>query len=69
MIWSAIGNTTNLAARLQSLSRELPAELVIDAATWRALGEMGQDFAPHPAVAIRGRGQAQDLYCLRHDAG
>ena len=34
MIWSAIGNTTNLAARLQSLTRELAASLVIDRATW-----------------------------------
>jgi len=30
MIWSAIGNTTNLAARLQSLTRELGASVVID---------------------------------------
>jgi hypothetical protein len=30
MIWSAIGNTTNLAARLQSLTRDLDASLVIE---------------------------------------
>jgi len=34
MIWSAIGNTTNLAARLQSLTPELGASVVIDADTW-----------------------------------
>ncbi len=34
MIWSAIGNTTNLAARLQSLTRDLDASLVIDNGTW-----------------------------------
>ena len=33
MIWSAIGNTTNLAARLQSLTRDLGAALVIDGTT------------------------------------
>ena len=65
MIWSAIGNPTNLASRLQGLSRELQAELVIDAATWEALGETRRDFVAHHAIAIRGRGQAQDLYALR----
>jgi class 3 adenylate cyclase len=33
MIWSAIGNTTNLAARLQQRTRELDASIVIDGAT------------------------------------
>jgi len=65
MIWSAIGNTTNLAARLQSLSRELDVALVIDAATWEALGGAGRDFTRHDAIAIRGRRQLQDLYSLR----
>jgi adenylate cyclase len=65
MIWSAIGNTTNLAARLQGLSRELGAALVIDAATFGALGETGADFVRHADVAIRGRAQPQDLFSLR----
>ena len=69
MIWSAIGNTTNLAARLQCLTRELDAALVIDAATWQALGEAGRDFIRHDAVAIRGRDQGQDLFCLRAGTG
>jgi len=64
MIWSAIGNTTNLAARLQSLSRELDAALVIDAATWQALAEARRGFVRHGAVPIRGRRQTADLYCL-----
>ena len=59
MIWTAIGNTTNLAARLQGLSRELDAALVIDARTWEALGETRRDFARHSAIAIRGRGGAR----------
>ncbi len=64
VIWSAIGNTTNLAARLQGLTRELDAALVIDAATWGELGSAGQDFEKHAAVPIRGRQQIEDLYAL-----
>jgi class 3 adenylate cyclase len=63
MIWSAIGNTTNLAARLQALTRELDAALVIDAATWHALAEAGE-FRCHPALAIRGRREPEDVYAL-----
>jgi adenylate cyclase len=65
MIWTAIGNTTNLAARLQSLSRSLAAALVIDAATWEALDSAGRrDFERHPAIEIRGRRQVQDIFAL-----
>jgi adenylate cyclase len=61
-IWSAIGNTTNLAARLQSLSRDLGAALVIDAPTWQRAGAAAADFEARSGVAIRGRRQPQDLY-------
>jgi len=63
MIWSAIGNTTNLAARLEALTRELGAALVIDAATWRALPEP-EGFRRHPALPIRGRREPEDVYAL-----
>jgi class 3 adenylate cyclase len=53
-IWSAIGNTTNLAARLQLLTRELGAPIVIDAATRRAAGDLARDFIEHEDVVIRG---------------
>jgi len=68
MIWSAIGNTTNLAARLQALSRDLDTTLVIDTPTWRGLDAADDAFERHAAIAIRGRRQAQDLYCLRPPA-
>ena len=63
-IWSAIGNTTNLAARLQSLSRDLQASIVIDAATWTAAGVVAADFEPHEKIPIRGRRQTKDVYVL-----
>jgi class 3 adenylate cyclase len=64
LIWSAIGNTTNLAARLQGLTRELAAAVVIDSATWRAAGEFAAAFEQHAHTLIRGRRQAEDVYVL-----
>jgi class 3 adenylate cyclase len=64
MIWSAIGNTTNLAARLQGLTRELNASVVIDVATWEPARSIAADFARRADVAIRGRRERQDVYAL-----
>ncbi len=61
---SAIGNTTNLAARLQSLTRELDAALVIDATTWQRAEAAAASFERRSAVPIRGRRETQDLYAL-----
>jgi class 3 adenylate cyclase len=62
-IWSVVGDTVNLAARLQALTRELDAALVIDAATHGAAGAPGT-LEPLPATAIRGRRGRVDLYRL-----
>lgn len=64
MIWSAIGNTTNLAARLQGLTRELDATLVIDSETWRKAQRAAADFEKRPDVPIRGRRDTRDVYAL-----
>jgi len=64
MIWSAIGNTTNLAARLQSLTRDLDASLVIDGGTWERAQPAAEDFEKRPEVPIRGRRESQDVYVL-----
>jgi class 3 adenylate cyclase len=64
MIWSAIGNTTNLAARLQSLTRDLDASLVIDAGTWERAQPTAEDFEKRSDVPIRGRRETQDVYTL-----
>jgi adenylate cyclase len=69
MIWSAIGNTTNLAARLQALTRELDASLVIDARTCERAGSAAADFAEHADVPIRGRRERQDVYALGMSRG
>jgi adenylate cyclase len=64
LIWSAIGDTPNLAARLQDLTRQLNASVVIDAATWTLAGDAVYDFQRHPRIPIRGRHQVEDIYVL-----
>ncbi len=64
MIWTAIGNTTNLAARLQSLTRDLDAAVVIDRVTWERARAASADFEKRPDVPIRGRRETQDVYVL-----
>jgi class 3 adenylate cyclase len=64
LIWTALGNTTNLASRLQSLTRDLDAAMIIDEATWRRAGSEAQLFRPAPETEIRGRKERQNLYLL-----
>jgi class 3 adenylate cyclase len=64
-IWTTLGDTVNLAARLQSLTRQLDAAILIDARTWSALDPDSRSrFTRHDAVAIRGRRQPQDVYAI-----
>lgn len=69
MIWTVIGNPANLAARLQSLTRDLHAAIITDAATYRASREAASGFEHHPNVPIRGRRRAEDVYVLPLAAG
>ncbi len=64
MIWSAIGNTTNLAAGLQSLTRDLDSSLIIDRATCERAQPAAADFEKRTDVAIRGRRETQEVYAL-----
>lgn len=67
-IWTALGNTTNLAARLQALTRELDAEVLLDEATWTAAALPESAWLRHPNVAIRGRRGTETLYGRRRSA-
>lgn len=64
LIWSAIGNTTNLAARLQQLTRDLDASIVIDDTTYWAARLNNPRWKHFPATVIRGRSEPVDLYAL-----
>lgn len=63
-IWSAIGSTTNLAARLQVLTREKGASVLIDSTTHGRAGRDAGDFVRHADVTIRGRKEVETLYGL-----
>jgi adenylate cyclase len=61
-IWTALGETTNRAARLQSLTRDLLAAIIIDEATWRALEVKDIGFVAHRSHKLRGLVARHDLF-------
>ena len=65
VFWTAVGDVTNLAARLERLTRDLRASLAIDARTWSRGGPAAAGFERRPLVPIRGRSDPQDVYSLR----
>jgi class 3 adenylate cyclase len=64
LIYTAIGDTVNLASRLQALTRELGAAIAVDPTTRAEAGEIAHDFALRPAVTIRGRRETVDVSYL-----
>ncbi|MEN8158686.1 MAG: adenylate/guanylate cyclase domain-containing protein [Myxococcota bacterium] len=66
-IWSAIGNTTNLAARLQALTRDVSASMVVDAVSFERAGYLPGTFVRRPNTEIRGRSAPIDVYALPLD--
>ena len=63
-IWTAIGNTTNLAARLQTLTRELGVAIAIDTPTRIGAGATASRFEERPAMRVRGRSEPVDVWVL-----
>ncbi len=61
-IWVALGNTTNLAARLERMTRDLGVAVVIDAETQKAAGDAAREFTLRPAQRVRGRSELVDVY-------
>ncbi len=61
-IWCVIGNTTNLAARLQALTRELDTAILVDHATWRAGGDAARGFVGRGDVRVKGRSEPIAVY-------
>jgi class 3 adenylate cyclase len=63
-IWSAIGSTTNLAARLQSLTKERQARVLIDGTTHTRAQAVAGDFISLGNESIRGVSMPVTLYAL-----
>ena len=64
VIWGALGNTTNLAARLQAMSRELQAAVVIDRPTFERGREAAASFVDQGELPIRGRSDPERIFAL-----
>ena len=64
-IVSAIGDTVNIAARLESQTKELGAQLVISASTAEKANQDLSAFPRH-TVQVKGRDQALDVYAVDH---
>jgi class 3 adenylate cyclase len=64
LVWSVVGNTTNLAARLQALTRELGHPIAVCEATHAKVASLGLGFTAHEKIAIRGRTDGVDVYTL-----
>jgi len=64
LIWSAVESTTNLAARLRSMTRDLDASTALGETTRERAGYVRTGVACHEALAIRGRTGCFDVYAL-----
>ena len=64
LVYTAIGDVVNLAARIERLTRDLDASVAIDARTQRDAGASAAGFRRHPGVRIRGRAEAVDVWTL-----
>ena len=67
--WSAVGSTTNLASRLQHLTRELGCAVAVDTPTFERSGELAVGLERCSRVAIRGLQTPADVYVLPFPTG
>ena len=65
--FTVIGDTVNLAARLEGLTRELGGEVVVSEAAWEALAEPRPPADGPLEVEIRGRKGRVRVYRLETD--
>lgn len=61
-IWCVIGNTTNLAARLQGMTRDLDVSIVIDDLTRQRGGDAAAVFRRKEGVRVKGRSDALTVH-------
>jgi adenylate cyclase len=62
--YTAVGDTTNVAARLQALGRDAPGQLFVSATTYAQLGPAAEGLALHGEVELRGRREPVTVYAL-----
>ena len=62
--WGVVGNTTTLAARLQTLTRDLDAAVAIDEPTRERCGSLCSGFELRESVALRGLRRRLSVWTL-----
>jgi class 3 adenylate cyclase len=67
-IWAVIGETTNLAARLESLTRDLGVVIAIDTATHERLGEASEGFELNEGMRVKGWEEPIRVWSSVHQA-
>jgi adenylate cyclase len=60
--YAAVGDTTNVACRLQALSRGTPECLFVSAATREAAGSQASELRPYGEVMLPGRSKPIEVY-------
>ncbi len=63
-IWTVLGNTTNLAARLEGMTRDHDAAVMIDEETARHAGAAAAPFQSIGPTTVRGRSTPIELFVL-----
>ncbi len=63
--YAAVGDATNVAARLQALGRDAPERLFVSSATYDALGDAAAGLGLHGPVRLRGRREPVTVYAAR----
>lgn len=64
MEYTAMGDTVNLAARLQAATKEFDAEILISKATYETVQSI-LDGQPLGELQVKGRLQAVEVYCVK----
>ncbi|MBI2566664.1 MAG: HAMP domain-containing protein [Candidatus Schekmanbacteria bacterium] len=63
--YTVIGDTVNLASRLQSATKELGHTLLVSASTYRAVAATaGARFVHIPGVTVKGKSEPLDVYAV-----
>jgi adenylate cyclase len=67
--YAAVGDTTNIASRLQALTKEVPEMILLADTTRAALSRAVPDLAPVGALDVRGRQVPAGVWTLASPAG
>ncbi len=67
--YTVIGDPVNLASRLQSLTKELGATVLLSENTQKELGEAQAEFHPFGKVPVRGKREPISVFALQGLAG